>query len=1134
MNVRRRVDVTLAPVVVALVVVAGICEPFPAASLENEPTAREFCVDSSHTRESVEKDAQGRAADGSQRLAEQAAAVPAIDSPGRWLWAPEKGEAWMRSTERCRQLLKKLNLELPFVQNHLPAVKRKVALLTRTLAFDWKEQTAVDYLEQMLDDLIAGREPTRRYAGKGFGYPYWSDTMRRVEAIWVHVPPGYDPAKRYQLFMYYKCGGGIHYKDGKAAGGYRPTAEMANRTDTFHVWSSLSTQVKGRMGAKIELEEATAAVTEDFSVDPDRVFLTGWSDGGFTAIWLASHYPHLVAGIAPNCANWQYTNTHVVGLSNLPTLVVDGWFDGGYNRSQFIRWKMLDGLGADASAIWGQHGHSYQPYEDAEEFQYILDWAKTKRRNLHPTRVRYSTWNLTWPRAYWVSVERAEDPWLACRIDAEIEDDNRIEVRTWNVAAYRLQLSDKLLRPEKQVVVVTNGQTSYAGPFEQELRIELVKPPAGKHVKSDAMPDGIAAQTAERSYGPNEYLAIPGQTFLAVRPTGLDEKTAQLLDGWYPEDARADTEVTDGDLAAQNLFIYGGPTVNRLAECIAADLPVRFEPARFFVGDKTYDQATHCVTLLCPNPLNPGKYVVLYAFNDAMAFARNDFFGMKGESAWAFRVGDCVVRGIPSTRPKWGVSPAVKSFDERHIIFDNTWQVPRTEPLGELIEPFDYMQLLRLEADAIREAAGTDVGMICAHTPRYLRWSERLAPGPVTLHDLAALDALPQYVSVGEAYGKDLIQSRRFRPAAWTILADRREPACSPADLALADLEPEKTYRVAFGYHGIPAYGTEPAKMPRLFRFGSEADFLGDERNSLLAGNLKLLPLQVTEAVAQYVRKRGRIGPRRVGYDLTDYVMNPQVNDFGAYDWLHLGIDADWLCPPDDDQAERYTVNFAFRRSDEPDLGPPRPNSKQFHELDFEDQNPVRLGFATLAKHLPLVLNLKASAQAVVADAGYGKFQLSTRDGTGRRVGRAALVDLQFVNRGQEEVAGEAVLADSILRKINGEVWPAGGREATIGCYAGFHRAIGKWKEPPVHEDAVLLLFPGSASRLDKLVTPNAGYNFGLVGLRLPLTIKAGHTCSLRLLLIAVERPAETKSMMLETVLESLRDAIQPVPAAEE
>ena len=53
-----------------------------------------------------------------------------------------------------------------------------------------------------------------RYRGKEFGYPYWSNTIQRIEAIWIHVPPEYNPAKRYQFFLYYKCGGGIHFQDG--------------------------------------------------------------------------------------------------------------------------------------------------------------------------------------------------------------------------------------------------------------------------------------------------------------------------------------------------------------------------------------------------------------------------------------------------------------------------------------------------------------------------------------------------------------------------------------------------------------------------------------------------------------------------------------------------------------------------------------------------------------------------------------------------------------------------------------------------------------------------------------------------------------------------------------------------------
>ncbi|MGD8241057.1 MAG: prolyl oligopeptidase family serine peptidase, partial [Armatimonadota bacterium] len=408
-------------------------------------------------------------------------------SPGDWLTTDGKGAGWIESTAVCRELLGRLQMDSALVRDHLPRVRDWAQLLRRVESFDWKTRTAIDFLENMLTDLIAGQPPNTRYAGKGLGFAYWSDTMGRVEAIWVHVPPGYDPTREYQLFMYYKCGGGIHYKDGRAHGGYRPDVGVANQTDTFHAWSSLSTQVKGRLGAVHELREATAALARDFAISPDRVFLTGWSDGGFTALWLASRHPHLVAGIAPACANWQYANVEQIGL-NTPMLVVDGWTDGGYNRGQFVRWHTLAAMGYDVAGIWGHHGHSYQPYEDPTELKQILDWAKTKRRNLWPKRVRYATWNLQWHRAYWLSIERMVNPALVAQIDAEVKEGNRIEVRTWNVAAYELALGDKLVDPGRPVEVITNGRESYSGAFRRELTVELGGPPGGKYVKDTRTP----------------------------------------------------------------------------------------------------------------------------------------------------------------------------------------------------------------------------------------------------------------------------------------------------------------------------------------------------------------------------------------------------------------------------------------------------------------------------------------------------------------------------------------------------------------------------------------------------------------------------------------------------------------------
>jgi len=221
-------------------------------------------------------------------------ASPLPASPDSWLSPDGHSAEWAAATSPCRELLDGVDFDKPLVSRHRGKLEATVKLLRRTESFDWRSGVAVGFLRAMLDDLAAGAEPNCRYTGGGVAVPYWSATLKRVEAVWVHVPPEYRPGRSYQMFMYYKCGGGIHLKDGKVAGGYRPTADVANRTDTFHVWSSLSTQVKGRKGAVHELREVVAALAMQFGVDPDAYILDpranhfgacDWLHLGFSGNW---------------------------------------------------------------------------------------------------------------------------------------------------------------------------------------------------------------------------------------------------------------------------------------------------------------------------------------------------------------------------------------------------------------------------------------------------------------------------------------------------------------------------------------------------------------------------------------------------------------------------------------------------------------------------------------------------------------------------------------------------------------------------------------------------------------------------------------------------------------------------------
>jgi len=1040
------------------------------------------------------------------------ASAPAArgDSPADWLAAEGKSAEWRKATAACREMLGKLDADKPLVRRHLPGVRRYAEMLRRADGFDWKSVTAVEFLQRLLTDLLAGSEPTRRYAGKQLAFPYWSETMRRIEAIWLHVPPGCDPAKRRPLIIYYKCGGGIHFKDGRAHGGYRPTAEVANQTDAFHAWSSLNIQVKGRMGAERELAEAPAALASWFPVDPDRVLLSGWSDGGFTAVWLASRWPHLVAGIAPVCANWQYANVEDVALANVPMLCVDGWFDGGYNSSQFRRWHAVHTAGGDVAGLWGHHGHAYKPYEDVTEMRRILAWAETKRRDPWPKRVRYATWNLTWHRAYWVSIERMAEPALAARIDVRAAAGNRIEVRSWNVAAYKLTLSEKLVDPKKPVTVVTNGKPSYAGAFRRELLIEPVKLPPGRFVKSADMPGGITAQIDRSTYlaKPGGGLRIPGRRWIWLRPTGGDEATRKHLSDWASSYAKDDKAVTKEDLAACNLFVLGAPGVNRFAARIAAELPVEFGKGTFRVGRDTYDAPTNCVKFIHPNPLNPKKYVIVYAFNDAEAFAANGFFGTKTESAWGFRSGDCVVMGIPARPHTWGVARAQKPFESRHYVFNAAWRAPAAEPVGRLEAPFSYAQLLRLRADAAREATGADAAVVGAYAPRWNAWRPGLPPGDVSLHDLATVDMLPEYVALCDVRGDQLAR-----------MIER-----APASTVPAKIDPNKTYRAAMSFHNLPSYRAEPKKMPPLHFFSTPEEFLAGGNTSLPVRNLRISPVEMTDAVAQYIRKRGHVAPRKTRGDLAQYVMDPQANEFAACDWLHLGMSVARGAAP---RASRWTLAIGLHAADEPTGAAPPSTARRFVELPLDGATIPPADFGATGRKLPVTAAVKVQNFAVAADRTGTSFRL-TGAGAKDAAARCTLVDIRLTSRGRRDTTGLAALSPAAMRRIESGTWPDKSLNRPITAwYVGYRDTAGPRKKP-THQMAALMLFDRPGAKLGRLTAREAGYNFGLVGIHRPVSVPAGASVSVPLLLIASDRPGADLGAILAGLKDELRGKLSP------
>jgi predicted esterase len=197
-------------------------------------------------------------------------------------------------------------------------------------------------------------------------------------------------------------------------------------------------------------------------VDPDRVYLLGYSAGGDGVYQLA---PRMADRFAAAAMMAGHPNEAVPdGLRNLPFTIQMGALDAAFDRNRVAgEWgKRLDALSAaDPGAyvhrvdIRAGKGH-WMDGEDAE----VLPWMAGFVRDPRPKRIVWVQDDVTHPRSYWLAVD---SPKAGDRIVAERQGQ---EIRVIEAPAgkeIRIRLDDAMVDLEQDVTVVHVGQELFRG-----------------------------------------------------------------------------------------------------------------------------------------------------------------------------------------------------------------------------------------------------------------------------------------------------------------------------------------------------------------------------------------------------------------------------------------------------------------------------------------------------------------------------------------------------------------------------------------------------------------------------------------------------------------------------------------------
>ena len=313
------------------------------------------------------------------------------------------------------------------------------------------------------------------------------DVQGRAYHLALSVPLTYQPAKGYGLVVCLHGAGftGEAYLERWQAR-LGEDYVLACPTAPMGAWFT--------RGAEELVLATIRSVQRRYHIDPDRIFLTGMSNGGIGAWVIGMHHAPLFAGIAPMASGLDdVLMPFLANLRSTPIYIIHGAKDQvmPVELSRTIT-KELTRLGYPF--VYREHDREHPVagghYFPREELPELVTWFNAQRRNPLPTTVTVVRDASHFQPFGWVRID-ATDPIASfsedlvskrddrikrreyARLDASIVAPNRIEVQADRVQRYSLFLNEQLIDSSKPLVVLTNGQVSYEGPVTPSLETLL-------------------------------------------------------------------------------------------------------------------------------------------------------------------------------------------------------------------------------------------------------------------------------------------------------------------------------------------------------------------------------------------------------------------------------------------------------------------------------------------------------------------------------------------------------------------------------------------------------------------------------------------------------------------------------------
>jgi hypothetical protein len=538
------------------------------------------------------------------------------------------------------------------------------------------------------------------------------------------IPTDYDPAHPAPLSVYMHGYSGNHLEH--ATG-------MASHPGSL----DLSVLGRSRGGGYAKLSEADVLdvidyVSAHWAIDPDRIHLNGGSMGGGGTYRLGARYPHRWASGRPTCGYASF-----LPIGNLLTFPIYATHSADdyvvsvlHDRGPLARLRELGG-----QVVYDEtngYGHAVWEYKEGNERG--AAWEKNQVRPGSRT-VRHVDFTATdgdAVRGWWGEIAEWGGAPKPARFVLTAGISNQLFAELTNVTRLRLRLAESPFDRALPLQVAVNGAVPVTLPAPLPESVVLAQGGKGWAFEPAVEPPPYRLHTpgsAALLYNGEPLLIVYGTSGKAAavmraaaeaaskspNAAWLDDTGDAAKDGvphsqnlYGHLNIKADTAVTDGDIARCHLVLIGTAAQNTLVARLADRLPVRFADGSIICSDGVKFPGKHnALGLVHYNPLAPDRLIFWVASDERAVYAAKSWIPLLMGGNPVYFGADLLVMNANAP-----TLVAARSFDSR-------WRWTPGREASPLVPASIKTQrdfTVRYGA-AIRRAAGADFALVGSFFP---------------------------------------------------------------------------------------------------------------------------------------------------------------------------------------------------------------------------------------------------------------------------------------------------------------------------------------------------------------------------------------------------------------------------------